>query len=177
MQSTIPGHRGSATSSTTCLDTAAFIAATIARRNPGTRITPVCTRVHKTQINPLDSIMTIASLLAKTPGGGTDLGKAIEHLNQIGSTSKVVILLSDNESWMHKYGAATMNSQWKRYQARVPGAKLVCIDLVANETTQVKDSNSTLNIGGWSDEMFTTINDFLSGQKTDWVTKIEQTEV
>lgn len=175
MGSPVTGDRGSATSSMRCIDAAAFIAACIARKNAA-QIIPVDTRVRHHGINTMDSIMTIAKNLAAFNGGGTALGEALRHLQAIQSDAEVIILVSDNESWADSgWGrGTTVTAEFQRHLKRVPHAKLVCIDLTPNRTTQARDSKNVLNIGGFSDNIFETIRDFVKGEARDWVTTIRE---
>ena len=89
----------------------------------------------------------------------------------------MVIYVSDNESWVDAKagrGTATME-QWNVFKARNPKAKLVCIDLAPNQTTQAAEAADILNIGGFSDQVFEVISQFAEGTLAaeHWVGVIE----
>ena len=190
MGCSITGDRRGASSKMTCVNVAALIGSVILRKNPGSTILPVDTQVHTgCQLNPRDSIMTNADKLAKFGGGGTDLSAGLHYLNAIKATGGLIVIVSDNESWMDDNGArgdryrrssgtGCMN-EFRAYEARNPGAKMVCIDLQPYGTTQAPDApGSVLNIGGFSDAVFAQIAKFLRGEEEqDWVSTIEAVEL
>lgn len=176
MNSPVTGSRGSATTKTTCIDVAALFAVTILRKNPTAKVIPFCTRVHKPNLNPRDSIMTNASKLKSFGGGGTDCSSFIRHLNESLSKESTLVLVSDNESWFGNSGfgrATNMAEEWNKYKKRVPNAKLVCIDITPNKTVQVQDGSGVLNVGGFSDSVFTVIDTFTNNKNVDFVKVIE----
>lgn len=69
-----------------------------------------------------------------------------------------------------------MMAQWEQLRRRNPKARLVCIDLVPNTTTQALEREDILNIGGFSDVVFEVIAGFAAGADgTDhWIREIEQ---
>lgn len=177
MQSPATGHRGSVTTKTTCVDVAALVASAILRKNPDAEIIPFDTRVHEHRLNPLDSIVTNAKTLAKFGGGGTNCSMALAHVNAKKGKGDLVIYVSDNESWVdsvHYRSTATMK-EWNDFKSRNPNAKLVCIDITPNGTTQAHDREDILNVGGFSDQVFDVIARFIEiGNNKDlWVKTIE----
>jgi 60 kDa SS-A/Ro ribonucleoprotein len=200
MKSPVTGHRGSVTSKTTCVDVAALVASALLRKNPDTEIVPFDTQVHEHRLNPMDSIVTNARSLARFGGGGTNCSEALAHLNRKNAKGNLVIYVSDNESWVdsgkasqgpagsgfygtgYHYaqprGTATM-VEWNKFKARNPSAKLVCIDITPNGTTQAHDRDDILNIGGFSDNCFEVIKAFIEmGNNRDlWVKTIEAVDI
>jgi 60 kDa SS-A/Ro ribonucleoprotein len=177
MKSPATGNRGSVTTKTTCVDVAALVASAILRKNPDTEIVPFDTQVHQIRLNPLDSIVTNAQTLARFGGGGTNCSEALAHLNRKNAKGNLVIYVSDNESWVdsgHYRSTATM-TEWNKFKARNPNAKLVCIDITPNGTTQAHDREDILNVGGFSDQVFDVIARFieLGNNKDLWVKTIE----
>jgi 60 kDa SS-A/Ro ribonucleoprotein len=75
-------------------------------------------------------------------------------------------------------GTATM-VEWNRFKVRSPDARLVCIDLQPYGTTQAKEREDILNVGGFSDQVFETISEFGSGRLAGehWVAVIESVEI
>lgn len=183
MSDPITGTRVGATSKIRCIDVAALFASAILRRNPTANVVPFDTRVHAARLNGRDSAMTNAAKLAQFGGGGTNCAMALEHLNQTGAQGELVIYVSDNESWQdRRYGNRTgtgVMQQWQTYKGRVPRARLVCIDITPNGTSQAKERADSLNIGGFSDEVFRIVGAFANGQlgAGHWVGVIDRVEL
>jgi 60 kDa SS-A/Ro ribonucleoprotein len=177
MSSPVTGHRGSVTTKMRCIDVAALVAAAIMRKNPDTEVVPFDTRVHSHRLNPRDSIMTNAKTLAGFGGGGTDCHIALADVNKRNGKGDLVIYVSDNESWVdsNRYRSAATMTEWNKFKARNPNAKLVCIDVTPNGTTQAHDREDILNVGGFSDQVFDVIARFveLGNNKDLWVKTIE----
>jgi 60 kDa SS-A/Ro ribonucleoprotein len=178
MKNPVTGHRVGSTSKVRCVDVAALFASAVLRHNPDSTVTPFDTRVHDARLNARDAVMTNATTLARFGGGGTNCGMALEHLNKVQSMAEIVIYFSDNESWMDqtRTRATGVMEQWTKYKNRVPAAKLVCVDLTPNRTTQARDRHDILNVGGFSDEVFNIIKLFARGDMTGahWVGEIEK---
>lgn len=177
MSSPVTGHRGSVTTKMRCIDVAALVAAAIMRKNPNTEVIPFDTSVHSHRLNPRDSIMTNAKTLAGFGGGGTNCSEALASVNRRNGKGDLVIYVSDNESWVDKnvYRSTATMTEWNKFRARNPDAKLVCIDITPNATTQAHDREDILNIGGFSDQCFDVIARFveLGNNKDLWVKTIE----
>jgi 60 kDa SS-A/Ro ribonucleoprotein len=177
MSSPVTGNRGSVTTKMRCIDVAALFAAAILRKNPDTLIVPFDTRVHIGQrFNSRDSIMTNAKTLASFGGGGTNCSSALEYVNREAGKGDLVIYVSDNESWVDSgYRATATMTEWNKFKARNKEAKLVCIDITPNATTQAHDRNDILNVGGFSDQVFDVIARFveLGNNKDLWIKTIE----
>lgn len=179
MQSPVTGYRGSATSKTRCIDVAALVAATVLRQNPNARILPFENIVVGVNINPRDSIMTNAQRLANIGGGGTSCSAPIARLNAENAHVDLVIMVSDNESWADREqqwgGKTSLQKEWDKLKLRCPNAKLVCLDIQPNTSTQARNRNDILNIGGFSDQVFNTIAAFAQhGLHGDaWLAQIE----
>ena len=177
MKSPVTGYRGTATTKVRCVDVAGLFASVVLRQNPDATVVPFDTRVHAAALNARDAIVTNAQKLARYGGGGTDCASALEHLNKVKSTAQLVIYVSDNESWLNDRGwgrATGVMEAWKTYKRRNPKAKLVCIDITPNTTTQAKEAHDILNVGGFSDEVFNVVRRFAHGEMgTDhWVGEI-----
>jgi 60 kDa SS-A/Ro ribonucleoprotein len=181
MQSAVTGYRKGATSAVRCLDVAALVAAAIVRRNPLAEVLPFEGRVVKIDVNPRDSVMTNAQKLSKIGGGGTNCSAPLTKLNARGKTGDLVIFVSDNESWVDAgggRGTATLR-EWNKFRKRNPNAKLVCIDLQPNRTTQAAERDDVLNIGGFSDRIFEVVAEFAAGRLSadHWVGVIESVKL
>jgi 60 kDa SS-A/Ro ribonucleoprotein len=98
-------------------------------------------------------------------------------LKDRGIAPDVVIILSDNQSWMdaRAHGATATMQAWAALKSRNPKAKLVCVDLQPYTNSQAQEGGDVLNIGGFSDEVFTLIADFAAGDLSlsNQVRKIE----
>jgi 60 kDa SS-A/Ro ribonucleoprotein len=183
MHSPVTGNRGSATTSVRCVDVAALVAAAILRKNTDAEVIPFNDRPVPVELNPRDSVMTNAAKLAALPQGGTNCSAPLAHLNERGAKGEMIVYVSDNESWLDAprakaRGTATM-VEWNRFKVRSPDARLVCIDLQPYGTTQAKERDDILNVGGFSDQVFETVAEFgsrrLAGEH--WTSVIESVEI
>ena len=186
MQSPVTGHRVGATSAAKCIDVAALVAAAVMRSNPDTEVVPFSDRVTLCKLNPRDSVMTNAEKLMKLPSGGTNCSLPLKHLNDAKANGDLIIYVSDNESWIdsnrHAYhtGQATETmKQWMAFKQRNPAAKMICIDIQPNGTTQAQESSDIINVGGFSDHVFQLIADVASGRFNEnyWVNEISQMRI
>ncbi len=183
MHDPVTGRREGATSKMRCIDVAGLFASAVLRRNPDALVVPFDTRVHAHRLNARDAVVTNAKTLAGFGGGGTACAIALAHLNEQKHMAELVIYVSDNESWADevrrgKKATATLE-EWTKYKARVKNAKLVCIDITPNATTQARDRHDILNVGGFSDEVFNVIDLFSRGELggEHWVREIEKIEI
>jgi len=178
MRSAVTGVRKGATSAVRCVDVAALITATILRRNPLAEVIPFESQVVKLALNPRDSVMTNAAKLGSIGGGGTNCSAPLQDILNRGAKVDVAIYVSDNESWVDaiRGGQATQTlTLWEKLKQRNPQAKLICIDLVPNRTTQAGDRTDILNVGGFSDAVFDVLARFAEGSLNPdhWVGVIE----
>ena len=119
-------------------------------------------------LNARDSVMTNAEKLAAAiGGGGTNCSAPLALLNKRKATGDLVIYVSDNESWVDApptVGTAAARretmQEWARFKERNPQARLVCIDIQPYATTQAKEREDILNVGGFSDPVFELIAEF-----------------
>jgi 60 kDa SS-A/Ro ribonucleoprotein len=178
MQSPVTGFRRGATSAVRCIDVAALMSAAVLRSNREALVLPFETRVREVSLNARDAVMTNATKLASIGGGGTTVSAPLAWMNQRRQRADLVIIVSDNESWMdsRRTGATETLRQWAAFQERNPRAKLVCIDVQPNATTQAAERADVLNVGGFSDEVFEVVNAFAAGELSagHWVNKIEE---
>jgi len=178
MQWPVTGYQKGASSAVRCVDVAGLVAAALLRTNRSARVLPFEFNVVDAHLNPRDSVMTNAEKLTKVGGGGTNCSAPLAQLNREKAAPDLVIFVSDNESWVDAgrggRGTAVM-AEWEKLKQRNPRAKLVCIDIVPNSTTQAPDRNDILNIGGFSDAVFEIIGSFAKdGNGADhWVREIE----
>ena len=181
MQSPVTGHRRGSTSSVRCVDVAALVAASVLRKNPSATVLPFEEAVVRLDLNSRDSVMTNAGRLASIGGGGTNCSAPVRLLNQQKARADLVLFVSDNESWVDQgrgRGTALL-AEWSEFRQRNPKARLVCLDIQPNQTTQAGERADILNIGGFSDQVFDVISVFASGQleADHWIARIEAVEV
>ncbi|WAC74138.1 RNA-binding protein [Roseateles sp. SL47] len=178
MRSPVTGYKGSATTSVRCIDVAALVAAAVLRQNPQARVMPFEQCVVPLRLNPRDSVMTNAQALAAIGGGGTNCSAPLALLNREGAQVDVVIMVSDNESWMdaRRQGATQTLREWEALKQRNPQARLVCIDLQPGATTQAAERQDILNVGGFSDAVFTMVANFAAGEMNadHWMGEIDK---
>ena len=183
MHSSVTGYRGSTTSKTRCIDIAALVSAAMLRTNPQARVIPFEQIMVNVKLNPRDSIMTNAEKLANIGGGGTACSAPLAMLNREKADVDLVVIVSDNESWADReqhWGCKTgLMKEWDILKQRCPEAKLVCLDIQPYTTAQAQNRRDILNIGGFSDQVFTLIGLFAEqGMGADfWVEEIEKTEL
>ena len=174
-------------SSIRCVDVAALIASSLARTNPNTTVIPFDHRARTDiWIDPRDSVMTNATRISSRMGGATACSEAMKAANEQKVMAKLAIFVSDNESWVDSksktlresyYGGTTLMTVWRAYQHRVPDAKLMCIDLVPNRTTQAPDSADVLNVGGFTDQVFVLMERFANGSPEKFREEIDKIEI
>ncbi len=168
MGSPATGYRKGATSKVRCIDVAALVAAAMLRANNRARVLPFETGVVDIKLNARDSVMTNAAKLAAIGGGGTNCSAPIEKLVAEKAKVDLVVIVSDNESWpdaprYQAQGTGLMQA-WGRLKVLNPRAKLVALDIQPNATTQARERDDVLNIGGFSDQVFEVIAGFAQGR-------------
>ena len=181
MHSPVTGHRAGATTAARCIDVAALVAASVLRKNPDAEVIPFEHDVVDVKLTRRDSVMTNAEKLARIGGGGTSCSAPLQKLNREHARGDLVIFVSDNESWVDARGSSgtAMTREWEAFKVRNPRAKLVCIDIQPNRTTQAKESRDILNVGGFSDAVFEVVSAFAKGGEgaKSWVEVIEQVQL
>lgn len=189
----VTGWRGrGATTKMRCVDAAALFAAAILRRNPDSVVIPFDTRAYHARFDPQDTILSLSERLAKYGGGGTDCSIPLAEANKRYSDRPLVgcVLVSDCESWItngrhYGYGyrgSTGVMTEWQKFvkNARRHGItdpKLVCIDIQPYGTSQAPERDNILNIGGFSDAVFTVVSSFLSADKNRFVREVESIEL
>lgn len=189
MRSPITGYhydrKGSPATKVRCVDAAALLASAIVRRNEDTIVLPVDTRLHTDfRSEPRNTIMTEAERLAKFGGGGTALVIGLKAIYQCPHKVDNVIIVSDNESWAdgswywgwHTDGTTCMHA-WEAIRSKNPGAKLVCIDIVAGRTHQFDKHPEMLHVAGWNDSVFKVMASFLNGDTDSWLSLVESIDL
>lgn len=175
MSYAITGERKGATTKMTCKHIAALFASAVLRKNKDADVIFFHDNAYRAKLNPFDSVMTNTHVLMRAPGGGTDCSAPLRLLNAEKAKSDLVILVSDNQSWMHGVGR-NLQAEWDVFKTRNKDAKLVCIDILADSTTQAKSRKDTLNVGGFSDQVFSVVDSFAKSSRsaTFWTDKINE---
>ncbi|EDE0354551.1 TROVE domain-containing protein [Salmonella enterica subsp. enterica serovar Enteritidis] len=177
MKSSITGYRKGATSKIRCVDVAGLIAAAVLRNHPQARVLPFECDVVDVQLDARQSVMHNAQKLAAVGGGSTNCSAPLRRLLNERARVDLVIMVSDNESWVDKsrHGSTATMECWIELKKRNPQARLVCIDLLPYGTTQAAERSDILNVGGFSDEVFTVIDNFVNGRygSAHWLEEIE----
>lgn len=165
MHSPVTGYRPGATSAVRCIDVAGLMSAAVLRKNPSAEVLPFEHQVVELHLRAKDSVLRNAQKLAAVGGGGTSCSAPLALLNRQAARGDWVIFVSDNESWCDaRLGTETpMMAEWKIFRARNPKARLVCIDIQPNGTTQAHPTREVLNVGGFSDAVFQVIAGFAEG--------------
>ncbi len=181
MGSPATGRRKGATSVVRCIDVAALVAAAMLRANPQARVLPFENDVVNVVLNPRDTVLTNAAKLAAVGGGGTNCSAPLATLNAERATADTIVFISDNQSWMDARAADStgLMTEWTKFKARNPRAKLVCIDIQPYGTSQAVERDDILNVGGFSDAVFEVIAAFAKGTigPAHWVGEIEKIEL
>jgi 60 kDa SS-A/Ro ribonucleoprotein len=190
MQAPVTGHRGhGATSKVRCVDVAALFAAAVLRRNPDSVVIPFDTAAYRVNVDPADSMLSLARHLAGYGGGGTNCALPLAEANGALRERPFAgcVLVRDCESWVGvgRHGSTGVMTGWRRFvknQARLQGAgaaapKLVCIDIQPYATVQAPDRDDILNVGGFSDAVFSVVAAFLGDDAGRFVREVEAVEV
>ena len=190
MQSPVTGFRGRGSSTKVrCVDVAALFAAAILRRNPGSLVVPFDDKVHRAKVAADEPILDLAARLARYGGGGTDCSLPLveatgRHRDRAFAGC---VIVSDAMSWIGagRYGSTATLTAWHEFvknQVRLQpagfeGPKLVCIDVQPYGSVQVPDRSDVLNVGGFSDAVFSVVAGFLGGGPSRFVAEVEAIEL
>jgi 60 kDa SS-A/Ro ribonucleoprotein len=155
-------------------------------------VVPFDTAAYEAKVDPQDTILSLAERLAKYGGGGTDCSLPLAQANSKYAQRRFagVVLVSDNESWTYagrafgygQQGATGVLQEWQKFVANQQRLgndppKLVCIDLQAYATTQAPEREDILNVGGFSDAVFSVVASFLGGDAGRFVAEVEAVEL
>ena len=179
MHSPATGYRKGSTTTTRCIDVAALVAAAMIRKNRDAEILAFSDHVVPCRLNARDSLMTNAQMLASLPSGGTNCSAPLCELNRQRAKADLVVFVSDNMSWVDSRGGGRSTqtmSEWSEFRSRNPRARLVCLDVQPYGSTQAKEREDILNIGGFSDAVFQIIATFAAGElhPQHWVGLIDE---
>ena len=194
MNSPITGKRKGSTTNMNCREVAALVAMCAVRRSADCRVVAFGQNLAEIRIDPAVPALTMAEKLGELNLGGTDCSLPFVWLNQEKVDADLVILVSDDQSWIddrampgtHGFQQACIPGSpvkaqegWNEYRSKHQDAKLVCLNLQPYETSQLVPSKNTLCIGGWSDSVFDAVNRFVTGDfKADaFVEEIERVDL
>ncbi len=181
MSSPVTGYRKGSTTAVRCVDVAALVAAAILRKNRDSEVIPFEDKVVTVKLERRDTVLTNATKLAAAGGGGTNCSAPLVFLNKKKEKADLVIYVSDNQSWVDARGSggSAVMREWAHFKERSPNARLVCIDIQPYTTSQAAERGDILNIGGFSDAVFTVINEFAAGTLAadHWVAEINRIEL
>ena len=182
MTTPITGNRGrGATTKMRSVDVAALFAAAILRRNPDSVVIPFDTQAYDVRLDAGDTILSLAKRLAQFGGGGTDCSIPLREAHTRYRNRKFAgcVLVSDNQSWITQrqafatglHGSTGVLTEWQTFvanQRRLDNSapRLVCIDILPDQTTQAPERDDILNIGGFSDAVFQGVAAFFAGGLT-----------
>ncbi len=176
MAMSVTGWQQGRSSVTTCMDVASLIGASIARTNKTAEMVAWASIAKSFDFNPRDSIMSNTKLFSKQDTGhGTDASTAIAELNRTRSECNLVVIVTDNQSWVH-HGNSFVK-EWNTYKGRNRSAKLVVIDVLAEETVMIPDNKDILNIGGFNDSVFNVIAQFVNNNEASFVKTVKSVEL
>jgi 60 kDa SS-A/Ro ribonucleoprotein len=171
-------------SSMRCIDVAALISAAIMRTNKQAIIVPFAGELRHTRLNPRDTVMTNAKILAGMGGGATNIGAGVAWLAHEKKDVDMVIYVSDNQSWIGgrpiwggSNNATYTMQKWDKIKKKNPHAKMVCIDIQPYANTQAPDRDDILNVGGFSDVVWDVVAQFEKHGRDGkhWVEVIDST--
>lgn len=178
MSSPVTGWQKGASSAVRCIDVAALIAACLLKVNPSTRVIafndsawawtpgPAVAGNRQRREGRTLGVLEVAAALAGLLGGGTAVSTPFALLDRQAQAPDVLVLVSDNMSWVDSGPAHAPTETWRLWQRlkqRNRNARLVCIDLQPNTTAQVPERADVLTIGGFTDEVYARIADFVAG--------------
>ncbi len=181
MCSPVTGVRRGASSAVRCIDVAALMAAAVLRVNRDALVLPFECGVRLLDLDPRAKVLANAEKLAAIGGGGTNCSAPLQWLNERKEKVDLVIFVSDNQSWVdaRTTGPTETMRQWQQLKSKNPDARMVCIDVQSNGSTQALERDDVLNVGGFSDAVFDVVNTFASGALDGghWEDRIEALEI
>lgn len=166
MSAPVTGRGHARASSITCADAAAMLASIVVRKNRDALVMPFSDRLYPGfEVKADQRVFEVAQAIARLPSGGTDCSLPLRQLNDDRREADLLIYFSDNESWLDPQmsGKTAFRHEWIRFKKRNPNAKLVCVDLAPGNTTPAGSDPDILNLGGFSEELFEVIQDFVHG--------------
>jgi 60 kDa SS-A/Ro ribonucleoprotein len=193
MSNAVTGLRKGATTKTRNIDVAALMTSAFVRTSKKVGCIPFDDKAYdgSQYLSKANSVFDNAKSLAAIKGGATSCQIPLLVLNQKPQyfpmdEDGVIIILSDYESWSTARGffqsqhsnvraATPLMIEWRKFRATHPKAKMVLIDISPQATAQVPDEPGVLNIGGFSDNVFRLVDDFINDRGVEsMVTRVNQ---
>jgi 60 kDa SS-A/Ro ribonucleoprotein len=155
-------------------------------------VVPFDTAAYEAQLDPQDTIRSLAERLAKYGGGGTDCSLPLVQANGKYAKRRFAgcVLVSENESWVYRNralasggnDAAGVLTEWQTFVANqqrlgVSSPKLVCIDIQPYGSTQAPERDDILNIGGFRGAVFHVVASYLGDDAGRFVAEVEAIEL
>jgi 60 kDa SS-A/Ro ribonucleoprotein len=161
----------------TFMQIAALFAAVILRNSEQATVYGFNAQARELQLGKSALISELTHSLSWLANGGTDLAQGFILANQNHLKAKLVVVLSDNQSWAGDQSGPHTPAmmQWQLYKQRVPDAKLALIDIAPSVSTQVRTDNDVINIAGYGDAVFTMLTEFWRENQTTWINTIYKT--
>lgn len=177
----VTGYRKGSTSAVRYIDVAGLMSSVVLRNSETAKVLPFEVCVSDLKLDRQADVLTNAEKLASIGGGGTNCSAPLVHLNRERASVDLLIIVSDNESWADVQGgrSTALMREWERMKVHNPNARMVCIDITPNTTTQAVNRPDILNIGGFSDRVFDVIGRFANGNlgPDHWVGEIDTIEI
>ena len=147
------------------------MAASVLKKNPDAVILPFAGDVVTgLKLSARDSVLTNAEKLAAIGGGSTACAAPLRQMNHKRQSADLVIYVSDNESWADRdycnRAITGTETEWREFKLRNAKARMVCIDITPNDTTQARADADVLNVGGFSDAVFDVVAAFATGHES-----------
>jgi 60 kDa SS-A/Ro ribonucleoprotein len=167
-------------SKTRCIDVAALVSAVVLRKNPDARVIPFDTQNHRNvKLDANDTIMTNASKLSSLCGGGTDVSLPFQYIldNNLAGDLKLLVAVTDNESWAgHSYRNTTGSMvAWNKIRTINPKAQCILINVTPYTSDQLKENTPGITfVSGFSDEVFKLMANVVDGQLDTQIETINQ---
>jgi hypothetical protein len=184
---------GAATSKMRCVDMAALFAAAILRRNPDNIVIPFDDRAHEARVDANDTILSRAERPARYGGGGTNCALPLQVANTTYRSRRFdgVVLVSDPENWIGtgRHGSTGVMTEWQTFVANYtivgPAARSglergrswsasTCSR--TPQLSQAPDRSDILNVGGFSDAVFSVVAAFLTEDAGRFLAEVEAIE-
>lgn len=189
MHSPVTGHQAKGqTSKASCVQVASVFAAALWRRNPDSILVPFDTCEHLHNLDPNDSMLSIAARLSEYGGGGTDCSVPLKSAtDRFGSQPFMgCVVISDNESWFNSssyYRGTSTANEWNRFVqnqnrlGKFKNPKYVGINIQPNAIAQNKERADVMNVGGFSDGVFETVSAFFENDSGRFVRAVEAVDL
>lgn len=175
MGGTATGENGSATSTVTCYDVAMLFAGALLAKNTSAEIVTFDTQARFVKL-PSRELNGVLNTLKNLRGGGTEVASVLQLVNSGRNRFDNIIVISDNQSWVQSVGTgygyqgrgglvSPLMAAFEVYKKNVnSGTKLVLWDVAPYATTVAPSKvNEVLNVGGYSDSVFSVLEGFING--------------